>query len=477
MADNALHVVAMGVEAFDAAFAATHTPYIRLDWRPPAGGDTELVGLLFDIETRCRDEAGRSLVDAANAEALKRIKAGQPVLKRVRPAHEVLPGMTRTTINHAGPPVRWENMCGPMRGAYIGAIKYEGLASTDAEAEALMASGAITYGPNHHQRCVGPMTGMISYSMPLFEVENTAFGNTAYCTINEGVGKVMRFGANGPEVIERLRWLEREVAPALDAALVACGGVNLKNVMAVSLAMGDEMHQRNVAASLNFYKAICGELAAVADGLGDRERAVRLIEFVAKKNEQFFLNLAMAACKSVLDAARAIPYSTVITAMSRNGVDFGINVSGLEGQWFTAPCLKPKALYFPGYSEDDANPDMGDSAIVECYGIGGFAMGAAPAVTRFVGGDGLAGAIRTTEEMGRITVGSNPDLPMPNMDFAGVATGIDLRRVVETGLLPVINTGVAHRLPGVGQVGAGVVTPPMDIMIAALRAFAEKYCR
>ncbi len=468
-----LNVVAMGVEAFDRAFSETNTDYIRLDWRPPASGDTELVDLLFKIEATCRDENGNSLVDQANAEAFKRLKSGQPVLKRVRQAHEVVKGMTKNTINHAGPPVKWEDMCGPMKGAFIGAIKYEGLAQTDEEAAELMASGKIIYGPNHHSSCVGPMTGMVSYSMPLLEVHNETFGNVAYCTINEGIGKVMRFGANSQEVIDRLKWIEEILAPALDAAVVACGGVNLKNIMAVSLAMGDEMHQRNVAASLNFYKAIAGDLAKVLQG---NEKSVDIVEFVTKKNEQFFLNLAMAASKAIMDPVRDIAYSTVVTAMSRNGVDFGINVSGLEGNWYVAPCLNPQALYFPGYSEEDANPDMGDSAIVECIGIGGFAMGAAPAVTRFVGAGGIADAIAYTENMGKITVGNNADMPMPNMDFAGVAAGIDIRKVVATGILPVINTGVAHKEPGVGQVGAGIVTPPMDIMIMALKEFVKKYC-
>ncbi len=466
------HVVSLGVDAFLPALAQNGAPYTHIDWRPPAHGDTELVETLFRLETKLVDESGKSLIDAANAEAFRRLKTGQPVLKGVRPAHECIPGLTKTTINHAGPPVRWEDMCGPMRGAYTAALKYEGLAQSDAEAEKLMASGKITYGPNHAHGAVGPMTGMISYSMPLFVVENETYGNRAYCTINEGIGQVMRFGANGPEVVNRLHWLEKTLAPALDAAIAATGGVNLKNIMAQSLAMGDEMHQRNVAASLGFYKAICGELAGVISG---NPEGPAIVEFVAKKNEQFFLNLAMAACKAMADPARDIPYSTVITAMSRNGVEFGINVSGLGGQWFTAPCLKPKALYFPGFSEEDANPDMGDSAIVECLGIGGFAMGSAPAVVRFVGAGGLEDAVRYTEEMARITVGSNADMPMPTMDFAGVPLGIDIRRVVSTGVLPVINTGVAHRMPGIGQVGAGIVTPPMAIIELALRAYAAKY--
>ncbi len=471
MKKTELHVVNIGVDSFLPAFADSKTSCTHLDWRPPARGENSLIEALFQIETRLVDDQGNSLVDQANMQAFNVLKSGSPVLRRVRPAHECLPQMTRTTIFHAGPPIDWKDMCGPMRGAFIGAIKYEGLADTDEEAVRLMESGAITYGPNHAQSAVGPMTGMISYSMPLFEVENETFGNKAYSTINEGIGQVMRFGANGPEVIDRLRWIEKVLAPALDAALVAGGGINLKNVMAQALAMGDEMHQRNIAASLNFYKAICGELCTHA---GNAVREV--VEFVAKGNVQFFLNLAMAACKAMTDPARNIPYSTIITAMSRNGVNFGINVSALGDRWFTAPCLKPNALYFPGYTEEDANPDMGDSAIVECCGIGGFAMGASPAVVRFVGGGGLEDALRYTREMQRITIGPNNDLPMPNMDFAGVPLGIDIRKVVSTGILPVINTGVAHRLPGIGQVGAGIVTPPMQIMEAALCAFAEKYC-
>ena len=467
-----LHIAALGVDAFDHAFIQNGTAMIRLDWRPPAFGRTDLVDILFKIETTLVDDKGGSLVDAANKEALDRIVKGQPVLKRLRPANECIPGMTKTSIFHAGPPIHWDNMCGPMRGAYIGALKYEGLAVTDSEAEDLMASGKITYGPNHPNGCVGPMTGMISYSMPLWVVENETFGNKAYCTMNEGIGKVMRFGANGPEVIDRLKWIETVMAPVVDEALSISGGLNLKNIAAQSLAMGDEMHQRNVAASLNCYKAFAAELATVAAKV---PTGPDVVAFIVKKNEQFFLNLAMAMGKAFMDPVRGIEYCTVISCMSRNGVDFGITISALGDQWFTAPCLLPQALYFPGYSEADANPDMGDSAIVECYGVGGFAMGSAPAVVRFVGAGTLQDALDFTRSMGRITVGKNPDLPMPNMNFAGVPTGIDIRKVVETGILPVINTGVAHKEAGVGQVGAGIVTPPMDIMVAALQAFASKY--
>ncbi len=472
MPQDKLNVAVIGVDVFDPALVDTETPFTRIDWKPPAGGDTKLVETLFRLDTELVDDKGESLIDQANREAFDRLRRCQPVVKRVRPAHEVIDGMTKTTIMHAGPPIKWEDMCGPMRGAYIGAIKYEGLAATDAEAEKMMAEGKITYGPNHHHAAVGPMTGMISYSMPVFVVENETFGNKAFCTVNEGIGKVMRFGANDDSVIANLKWIETVLAPIMDKALVATGGVNLKNVMAQSLAMGDEMHQRNVAASLNFFKAIAGEFYAATAGAPDGRKAM---EFIAGKNEQFFLNLAMAACKAIMDPLRDIKYSTVVTAMSRNGVNFGINVSDLGGRWFTAPCLKPQALYFPGFTEADANPDMGDSAIVECFGIGGFSMGSAPAVVRFVGAGGAADAFRYTESMRQITVGPNPDLSIPSIDFTGIPSAIDIRKVVATGILPVINTGVAHRLPGVGQVGAGIVTPPMDIMREALIAFADKH--
>ena len=465
-----IHVVNIGISQFVTALEESGTPHVALDWRPPAKGDHKIIDLLFRLRMLPRDADGFTRVDRANAEAARRIMSGQPVLMGVKPARDVIPGMTRNTILHAGPPIEWKDMCGPMRGAFIGAAIYEGLAATQEEAVALMDSGAIIYGPNHHHDAVGPMTGMISWSMPVFVVRNENFGNTAYCTINEGIGKVMRFGANGPEVIERLKWLRDVLAPALDEAVAMAGGVNLKNILAQSLAMGDEMHQRNVAASLNFYKQICGELAEVVNG---NPQAKAITEFVARRNEQFFLNLAMATAKVLIDPARDIPHSSIVTAMSRNGVDFGINVSALKERWFTAPCLNPQGMYFPGYSEADANPDMGDSAIVECIGIGGMAMAAAPAVVSFVGAGSVSDAVNYSESMGEITQARNPELPMPTMDFAGAATGIDIRKVVETGILPVINTGIAHREPGVGQVGAGIVTPPMDIMVEALEAFVR----
>lgn len=411
-----------------------------------------------------------NIIDQNNQEGLRRINAAEPFLVDIKYAKDVLPNMDKMTIGHAGPPIEWKDMCGPLKGAIIGAIRYEGLANTEYEAVSLVTEGKIKFVSNHSLGAVGPMTGMITYSMPLFEVKNETFGNYSYCTINEGLGKVMRFGANDDEVIERLKWLEQSLAPALKNAISISGPINLKVLISKALAMGDEMHQRNIAASSLFARLIMPYIVKVVDDKNELERITKFIT----GNDQFFLNLAMATGKATMDPVRNIENSTLVTAMSRNGTNFGIKVSGLGDRWFEAPVLMPKGLFFPGYSHEDANPDMGDSTIVETFGIGGFTMGAAPAVVRFVGAESVREAMNYTNDMYEITVGSSPHYQMPNMDFQGAPTGIDIRKVVETGILPVINTGMAHRKPGIGQVGAGIVNAPMDCFTQALIAFAEK---
>ena len=408
-------------------------------------------------------------IEEANQEAFRRLDAGNPEWTGIVYAKDVLPDMDRYTIGHAGPPLKWEDMCGPLKGAVVGAIRYEGLAQTEEEAVALVESGKIKFRSNHSVACVGPMTGMITWSMPLFEVTNRAFGNVAYCTINEGLGKVMRFGANDDSVLARLKWLETVLAPALQKAIDVHGPFNLKVLMSKALAMGDEMHQRNIAGSSLFVREVMPTLTRVVE---DRQALAEITDFISG-NDQFFLNLVMASCKSVCDTVKNIPYCTIVTAMSRNGTNFGIKISALGDQWFEAPVLTPEGLFFPGYGPEDANPDIGDSAITETYGIGGFAMGSAAAVVRFVGAESVQAAVNYTRDMYEITQGRNTQLTMPNLDFQGVPTGIDIRKVVETGITPVINTGMAHKKPGVGQVGAGIVRAPMDCFTKALLAFAH----
>ncbi|MDK9709925.1 DUF1116 domain-containing protein [Acidaminobacter sp.] len=410
-------------------------------------------------------------IQAANEEALKRINEGMPVLVDIKFAHEVLPGMRKNIIGHSGPPIDWEDMCGPMKGAIVGVIKYEGLAENDEEAVKLVEEGGVEFVSNHSMGAVGPMTGMISYSMPLYEVKNETFGNYAYSTFNEGLGKVMRFGANNEEVLERLRFMETSLAPALKKALTHTGPLNIRVLMSEALAMGDEMHQRNIAASLLFGKTV---LPAISRVVEDVEERFRITSFITD-NKQFFLNLCMAAGKAMMDPVKNIEGSTVVTAMSRNGTNFGIKVSGLGDEWFEAPVNMPKGLYFPGYSESDANPDMGDSTIVETIGLGGFTMGAAPAVVRFVGAASVEAALNYSRDMMEITVGQSPSLLMPTMNFEGAPTGIDIRKVVETGILPVINTGMAHKEPGIGQIGAGIVEAPLECFIKAVLRYSEVY--
>jgi hypothetical protein len=410
-------------------------------------------------------------IQMANEEALKRINEGMPVLVDIKFAHEVLPGMRKNVIGHSGPPVTWDDMCGPMKGAIVGVIKYEGLAENDEEAVRLVETGGVEFVSNHSMGAVGPMTGMISYSMPLYEVKNETFGNYAYSTFNEGLGKVMRFGANNEEVLERLRFMDTSLAPALKKALTHTGPLNVRVLMSEALAMGDEMHQRNIAASLLFGKTV---LPAISRVVEDVEERFRITSFITD-NKQFFLNLCMAAGKAMMDPVKNIEGSTVVTAMSRNGTNFGIKVSGLGDEWFEAPVNMPKGLYFPGYSEADANPDMGDSTIVETIGLGGFTMGAAPAVVRFVGAASVEAALNYSRDMMEITVGQSPSLLMPTMNFEGAPTGIDIRKVVETGILPVINTGMAHKEPGIGQIGAGIVEAPLECFMKAVLRYSEVY--
>lgn len=410
------------------------------------------------------------LVETANGEALGRMFAADPVLVDVRPAGEVIAGLGAHMVLHAGPPIEWERMCGPMRGAVAGIIVFEGWAATLAEAEALAASGAIALRPNHDFDAVGPMTGVTTMSQPVLVVENRRFANRAFCTINEGLGKVMRFGGNDAEVLDRLRWLRDGFGPALGAALRETGGIGLKAIVARGLGMGDEMHQRNVACSGLLLRELAPALARTCE---DRAELARALGFIAG-NDQFFLNIAMAMGKAITDPVRGIPGSTVVTAMSRNGTDFGIRVSGTGARWFIAPVEMPEGLYFPGFTAADANPDMGDSTIIETVGLGGFAMAAAPAVAGFVGAGAPSEAARFTRDMGEITLASSPEWTIPGADYLGVPTGIDIRRVVETGVAPTINTGIAHRAPGIGQVGAGVAKAPMACFEQALLAIAEE---
>lgn len=454
-------VVNVGSSIFLKDLVAQKIEHVNVQYQPPGQGNPALVALLVQINAKAET------IDMANQLALSKILAAQAKLTAVMPALQVIPGMTERTFLHAGPPVTYEKMAGPMKGAVLGAVVFEGLAKNLAEAEAIVKKGLITFAPAHEFRAVGPMAGIISPSMPVHVVENPIHKNTAYCSINEGLGKVLRYGANGPEVIQKLKWIRDVFAPVLNEALKITGPIDLKQIIAQALQMGDETHNRNKAATALFLKEIA---RAIFLTKAEMDKKVMVFDFI-KNNDHYFLNLSMPAAKVSLDSAQGIADSTVVTAMARNGVDFGIKIAS-SNQWFTAPANYVKGLYFTGYSEKDAAPDIGDSAITETYGIGGFAMGGAPAIVQFVGGT-VADAIRYSKTMHFITVGQHQMMQLPSLDFAPSALGIDIRKVVSTNILPIINTGIAHKESGVGQVGAGLVEPPMACFTQALEAFVK----
>ncbi len=407
-------------------------------------------------------------IQNANKEALSRILSAQPTLVGIGVAGEVIPGMTKKTILHAGPPIAWDKMSGPLRGAVIGGLIYEGLAANAEEAIALVQSGEIQFDPCHHHDAVGPMAGVVTASMPVWIIQNTTFGNYAYCTLNEGLGKVLRYGAYSEEVINRLKWMEKVLGPVLKEALALKGAIDLKTMIAQVVMMGDEGHNRNKAGTSLLIRELAPYI--VQTGFGNEDK-VEVLKFM-HSNDHFFLNLTMPACKATLQPAAGIEYSTIVYTMARNGTEFGIRVSGLGDRWFTAPAEIIDGLFFPGFSAEDANPDIGDSVITETTGIGGFAMAAAPAIVQFVGGT-PQDAINYSKSMYEITETENNTYKIPVLNFRGTATGIDIMKVVETTILPIINTGIAHKEPGVGQVGAGLVRPPMKCFEDALEAFVE----
>ncbi|MFA6434273.1 MAG: DUF1116 domain-containing protein [Elusimicrobiales bacterium] len=457
-----LKVINIGLESFMRSLEDKGVKAAQVEFRPPLAADPVLSG---------RIRAMAPKIAAANRKALAKILNSKPALIGLDTALHVVPGMKKNLILHAGPPVKWADMCGPMRGAVIGALIYEGLAGGRKAAERLAASGKIKFSPCHEHSAVGPMAGIISASMPVYIVKNETYGNYAYATMNEGLGKVLRYGAYSPEVIVRLKWMETVMYPALKRAVARLGRIDLKAVTAQALHMGDEVHNRNRAGTSLFYRAIA---PAVVTTASDPGQAAEVLEFI-NRNDHSFLNLSMALSKACLDAARGIPYSTVAVVMARNGTEFGIQLSGTGDKWFTGPSPVPDALFFAGYTKADANPDIGDSAITETNGLGGFAIAAAPAIVQFVGG-AAADAVGYTMAMYEITAGENNVYQIPYLNFRGTPTGIDVVKVVEKGILPFIDTGVAHKKAGIGQVGAGVLSAPPEPFVKAFEYFAKNFC-
>jgi len=453
-------IVAAGVDVFSDALRAQGAEVHDVDWRPPGfGNPADLAALALDPRRA-----------SANRTAVERVLAAGGLLVDVRPAREVLDLPDRMLL-HAGPPIEWADASGPLRGAFIGACLYEGWADSEESAERMLAAGEIRLDPCHHHRTVGPMAGVVSPSMWMWCLTDPVHGGRAFCSLNEGLGKVLRYGAYGPEVVDRLHWMSNVLGPVLSDAVRSRPGdpLDVKAILAQMLQMGDEGHNRNRAGSLMTLRELSPAIVEVDAPSSDISAVLRFIG----GNEHFFLNLGMPTAKLALDAARDIPGSTMLTVMARNGTEFGIQTAGTGDRWFTGPANTPVGLYLGDYGPDDANPDIGDSAITETYGVGGFSMAAAPAIVRFVGGT-VPDALATTERMYQLTLTENPAMAIPIMGFRGAPTGIDVLKVARTGWLPQINTGMAGRVAGTGQVGAGLVQPPQECFEQALAALAEE---
>jgi hypothetical protein len=458
-----LTVLNAGLQSFADNITRAGGTAVALSWQPPGGGDRAggmvLANLLNQPE-----------IEAANQQAMEQYLTAQPMLVDVMRAGDAIPALAEhKRILHAGPPIAWPDMCGPVQGAILGAILYEQWADTLEQAEALIQQGEVSFEPCHHYDAVAPMAGIISRSMPLWVIENAENHQRVFCNFNEGLGKVLRFGANGAEVIERLQWMGTELADAMKAMLAESGPIELKPIMAQALHMGDEVHNRNIAATGLLLKQL---LPALLRAALPADQIQRVVSFITA-NDHFFLNLSMAACKSMLKAAEGVPHSTMVTVMARNGVNFGIRLSGTGDTWFQAPANPVNGLFFPGYGVEDAAADLGDSAITETAGVGGFAMASSPAIVKFVGGT-PADATQNSRSMQRITLGGNPAFTLPALNFAPTAAGIDARKVVDSSILPIINTGIAHKKAGVGQIGAGITTAPMQCFVDGLSELARQ---
>ena len=464
-------VINIGLKSFADVCEEFGCDTVQFDWAPPAGGDLEMISVLNFLRSYT-DNDGET-IDDMNQKVIAKVVAAQPVLKDNVPAKDVISELNtdQKTILHAGPPITYDEMPPTVKGSCIGGVLFEEWADNEEDAKKLLESGEIRFIPCHHVNAVGPMGGITTAHMPVFVVENETDGNRAYCTMNEGIGKVLRFGAYSQEVVDRLRWMRDVLGPTLGKALRSKeNGLAVNPMIAKAIAMGDEFHQRNIAASLVFLKEVA---PIITDMDMDEKDKVDVMQFLSD-TDQFFLNIMMASGKAIMDGARRVQEGTVVTAMCRNGVNFGIRIAGMGDEWFTGPVNTPQGLYFTGYDGEDACPDIGDSAITETVGVGGFAMIAAPAVTRFVGAGGFEDALRTSNAMSEITISHNPNYIIPTWNFKGACLGLDARLVVEKNIAPVINTGIAHKIPGYGQIGAGTVNPPFECFKKAILAYAKK---
>ncbi|GAA5102383.1 DUF1116 domain-containing protein [Wohlfahrtiimonas larvae] len=463
--ETKLSVLNVGGEIFKKDLEKQNATVEQVNWKPRTSISHELQKALDKLS----EPKIRAKIDAANQEVIQRIIDAHPVLIGYQPAIDVIPGMQKNMIIHAGPPIQWENMCGAMKGAVTGAIVFEGLAKDIVEAEKVAASGNIIFSPCHEHDAVGSMTGITSASMYVHIVKNKTHGNIAYTNLSEQLAKILRMGANDQSVIDRLIWMRDILGPMLSEAMTYAKEIDLRMLLAQAIQMGDEDHNRNIAGSLLLIQQLTPHILKTK--FSDAEK-IAVFEFLAS-SDYFSGPTWMAVCKAALDAGHGVKNSSILTTMCRNGVEFGIRLSHFEGfKWFTGPAQPVIGPMLAGYKPEDAGLDVGDSAITETFGIGGFAMAAAPAIVPLVGGT-VDEALNYSVEMLDITTGINPNITIPILNFRGIATGIDAIKVAETGILPIINTAIAHKDAGIGMIGTGLTNPPFEVFEKALIALAN----
>jgi hypothetical protein len=452
--------VNVGLPGFAEALREQGAPVVEVDWRPPAGGDPEAVALLVAAWGD-----GGDRVRAANERVLDLIEAARPQAVAVSVAKDEIPALGEgRALCHAGPPITPDRVCDPQMRAMAAACVLEGWAPDPDAGRALVAGGGVTLLAGNDHGHVGPMTGVCSPSMPVWVVRDEVSGTRAVSTLNEGPGATLWFGVGDAEAIARQRFLRDEVGPLLARLLERSGPVDVLGMAAQGLQMGDELHMRSQATGSLLLKHLLPAFAA----FGGEE-----VARVLAANHHVFLNLTMAAARCATQAAAGVEGSTVVVLMARNGVEAGLQVAGLPGRWFTAPAAGVQdALLREGFTPHDAALDIGDSAVIECIGLGGMAVAAAPAVAAFFGGDASEAAART-RLMGDICAGRSERFRIASLDHAGTPLGIDLRLVVELGITPQITTGVLHASSGAGQIGAGVAHQPPELFRAALEAVVE----
>ncbi len=454
--EKELKICNLGLKVFNTDYDIQGIEYYDLEWRPPCGGNIKLLEMLEELEPF------KEVIKEANDRVITKMKSATARLVDIKLLKDIINTKNEKLILHSGPPVKWEEMCDPQKGAVIGAVIYERWANNIEEAKKIIESGEIILKSTHEYNFVGPMAGITSPSMPVHVLYDDINNNYAYCNINEGLGGVLRFGKNSPDVIEKLLWIKDEFYPVLKEALSIGEDIDIRNIIYQALNMGDECHNRNKAATSLFYKEISKKVLLTNFS---NEKKLKVLEYISG-NDHYFLNLSMPYCKLATIAGNNIKYSSIVSIMSRNGYEFGIKLNGMD-EWFVHQANYVKGLYFPGYGEEDAARDLGDSAITETNGLGGFSMAASPSIVKFVGGE-VNDALDYSKSMKLITHSTNANFSLPALNFQPAAYGIDIIKVVETGILPIINTGIAHKKSGIGQIGAGLVTPPMECFIKAL---------